>query len=341
MVIALSCNFWLLQGAEAAGQSKATPFLGQLVDPVLLRGVEDVHLEDDLAYLPCREGRRLTICSIKDPANPKVVSSFTHAKLGSAAGPAVNGNTLYVTSQDNHSLLVIDAEDKSALRLLGSVPVGGAGALYKVAYRDGYCYVVHYTGKGLFAVDVREPTRPVVVGSVAVTTEDDGPFSVLLRGDYALVGTIYGRRNRLAVIDVTDPTELRLVTQVLGPAIGQVSGEVVGNLYFSVHWNTNAFLVFDVADPAAPKLAARLIDERLGAPNRCAISGDRAYLPMVHGDGVAVVDVADPKNPKFVTFLRAPVMEKTYGVAVRGDLLFIGARAGNSLVVLDRRTLEE
>jgi len=341
MVIALSCNCQLLQGTEVPGRSTATPFLGQLVDPVLLRGVEDVHLEGDLVYLPCREGQRLTICSISDPVNPKVISSFTHPSLGSAAGLAFNGNTLYIASQTNHSLLVIDAEDKSSLRLLGSVPIGGKGVLYKVAYRDGHCFVVHYTEKKLFAVDVHKPDQPVVVGSVAVTTEDDGPFSVLLSGDYALVGTIYGRHNRLAVIDVSKPAEPRLITQVLDPVIGQASGEIVGNLYFTVHWHTNAFLVFDVADPADPKLVAKLVDERLGQPNRCVVTGDRAYLPMVSGDGVAVVDIADPRNPKFLTSLRDPVMKKAYGAAVRGDLLFVGARKGNSLVVLDRRRLEK
>ncbi len=337
MIIALSR---LLEGDAA----RPALFLGQLVDPVCLRGVEDICLEGDLAYLPCREGHRLTICSIKDPAHPKVISTFIHADVpssGGLAGLAINGDIFYVVSQVDHSLLVIDAKDKTNLRLLGSVVIGGKGWPYKVAYREGYCFVAHYNDKKLYAVDVRNPRRPVVVGSVAVTAEDDGPFNVLLRGHYALVGTIYGRRNRLAVIDVANPAEPRVVNQVFGAAVGQVSGEFVGDLCFSVHWNTNAFLVFDVADPANPKLVAKLVDERLGMPNRCAVVGDRAYLPMVHGDGVAVVDISDPMRPRFLTSISDPVLKKTYGIAVSGDLLFIGAREGNSLVVLDRRALEK
>ena len=34
-------------------------------------------------------------------------------------------------------------------------------------------------------------------------------------------------------------------------------------------------------------------------------------------------------------------MKRAYGAAVRGDLLFVGSRDGNSLVVLDRRKLEQ
>lgn len=342
LAIALASTCLVLHDGKAMAQSPSTPIVGQLVDPVLLRGIEDVHIEGDYAYLPCREGQRLTICSIEDPANPTVVSSFTHAELDDAAGLAINGNTLYLVSQNAHRLLVVDATDKSALRLLGSVLIGepGRGVLYKVAYRDGHCYVAHQTAKKLFVVDVRRPSQPHVVASVAVTTKDDGPFSVLLYGDYVLVGTIFGHQNRLAVIDVKNPTLPRLVMQVLGPAIGHASGEVVNSLFFAVNWNMNAFLVFDVADAAKPKLHAELVDERLGNPNRCVVAGDRAYLPMTEGDGVAVVDIGDPSTPRFLTAFRSPVFKKTYGVALRGNLLFLGAREGNSFVVLDRRALE-
>ena len=328
---------------KATAQTRSSPIVGQVVDPVRLRGVEDVHLEGDWAFLPCREGKRLTICSIKNPTQPKVVSSFTHPDLRQAAGLAVDGATAYVASQGNHRLLVLDVQNKSAVRLIGSVVVGGdeiKGVLYKVAYREGYCYVAHQAAKSLFVVDVRNPRRPAVVGSVVVTTEDDGPFSVLLHDRYALTGTLFGRRNRLAVVDVRSPARPRLVTQVLDPAISQLSGDLVGHRYFTVAWDRNAFLVFDLRDPTRPRLEAKLVDERLGQPNRCVVLGNRAYLPMVKGDGVAVVDVSDAQKPRFVNSFRDPVMRKTYGVAVRGDLLFVGAREGNSLVVLNRHKLE-
>ncbi len=340
--IALFSAYLISHAGSAVAQSPPDPFVGRLVEPVLLRGVEDVDIVGDYAYLPCREGERLTICSIGDPANPTIISSFTHPELKHAAGFAMHDDTIYLASQSNQRLLVVDAADKSTLRLLGSVRLGESekGVLYKVAYREGHCYVAHQTEKKLFVVDVRAPSHPVVVGSVAVTTGDDGPFSVMLHGSYALVGTIFGNRNRLAVVDVENPAEPRLHRQVFDPVMGHVSGEIVGNLLFAVNWDRNAFLVLDVSDPSDPKLAAKLVDERLGKPNRCVVAGDRAYLPMVQSDGVAVVDIADPMNPRFLTSFRDPVMKKTYGVAVHDGLLFVGAREGNSLVVMAPRTLE-
>lgn len=320
-----------------------SPIIGRLVDPVALRGVEDVHLEGNLACLPCREGKRLTICSIENPASPWIVSSFTHAELGPAAGFAISGETVYLTSQSNHKLLILDASDKSMLRLVSSVQIGppGKGILYKVAYQAGYCYVAHLTEKKLFVVDVRDTVQPLVIASVTVTSDNDGPFSVLPHGNHALVGTIFGKRNRLAVVDILNPRKPHLASQVFGPAIGHASGEVLGAHFFAVNWAENAFLVFNVADIAQPKLVAQLVDKQLGNPNRCAVIGDRAYLPMVEGDGVAVVDISDPLNPRFLNSFRHPILDKTYGVAVRNNLIFLGAREGNSLVVLNRSALEK
>ena len=338
MSIALFFTYAVSQEDQVFAQS-SNPIVGQLIDSVALRGIEDVHIEGEYVYLPCREGKRLTICSIANPAKPEIISTFTHPELGPASGFAMNDDILYLASQGNTKLLVVDARDKSALRLLGSVSVG-SGIIYKIAYRDGYCFLAQQSEKKIYVIDVRNPRQPVVVATTEVTTEDDGPFSVLLKGHYALVGTIFGKHNRMAVVDIKDPTSPQLVTQVFDPEICQVSGEIVGNLLFTANWDTNAFIVYDIADVTHPKIVGKLVDERMGKPNRCAISGDRAYLPMVEGDGVAIIDISDPTHPQFLTSYRSHVMNKTYGVAIHGDLLLVGARKGNSLLLFNRQMLE-
>lgn len=316
-----------------------TPIVGQLVDPIALRGVEDVHLEGNTVFLPCREGERLTVCTIEDPENPKVLSTFTHQELGPAAGLAFHDGRAYVTSQSNGKLLVIDASDPTSLHLLGDVAIGD-GPLYKVAYRGGYCYVAHQGGKRLAVVDVQDPRRPVVVSSVTVTAGNDGPFSVTLHGDIALIGTIFGTQNRLSVVSIEQPQSPRLVNELVGPRVGHASGEISGSLFYAVNWAENAFLVIDVSDITRPRVVAALVDERLGKPNRCVLAGNRAYLPMVEGHGIAVVDISDPLAPTFLGAYRNPVLKKTYGAAVQGPLLVVGAREGNSLVLLNRAALE-
>jgi hypothetical protein len=94
-------------------------------------------------------------------------------------------------------------------------------------------------------------------------------------------------------------------------------------------------------NPAAPELQAKLLDRRLGKPNRCVVEGNRAYLPMVEGDGIAVVDLSNPAQPAFLTaYHDSELLHKTYGVAVRGSLLYVASREENSLIVLNRDAQE-
>lgn len=334
----------LTQAASPATGPGEDAYVARLVDPERLRGVEDVHLIGDLAYLPCREGQRLTIVSVADPAQPHVLGSFTHPDLDQAAGFALQGHTAFVGSHRNHRLLCVDVTDPARMALLGQVQLGGAdgpGALYKVVHRDGFCYVAVQQAKSLYVVDVREPAAPVVVGKVQVTQDDDGPFSVHLRGQYALVGTVFGKTaNRLAVVDVSNPRDPRLATFLAHPAVSQATGQFVGNRLVTASWERNAVVVFNLEDPLRPAIEGVLQDERLGKPNRLAMAGTLAYMPMVSGDGVAVADIADPARPRFVTRFNDPViLKKTYGIAARGDLLFVGAREGNSLSVMRRHSL--
>lgn len=296
----------LVSLAVSAEESRSAepPFVGQLVDNVLLRGVEDVYLDGDRAYLPCREGRRLTICSIKSATHPEILGTFTHPELDQAAGFALDGNTVYLGSHSNHKLFILDVSDAANIEMLGKVLIGtekGPGGLYKVAYRDGYCYVALQQAKRLYVADVRDKAHPQVVSEVQVTTDDDGPFSVMLHDQYALVGTLFGHNNRLAVVDIRNPLQPRLVHALLDPDLCQVSGKFVGDRYIAVCWNENSLLVINLSD---------------------------------------VANISDPSNPRFVTSFVHPVLKKAYGIAARGDLLFVGAREGNSLVVMDRRKLE-
>ncbi|MBN2291029.1 MAG: hypothetical protein JXM70_01310 [Pirellulales bacterium] len=359
----LSRRQWLVAGLAGSlaatgmircGAAQTAPpqgaIIGTLVDDVNLHGVEDIHLHGRFAYLPCREGRRLTVCDISAPQKPCIVSSLALPEFSQIPGFALHGDYCYIASPsksvsaksatDKPKLWVIDVRDKSRLRPVGSVAVGAHGMLYKTAYRNGFCYMAHYTEKKLYIVDVRRPQKPCVVSRVTIPGEKGGPFSVLLRDHYALVGTVRGRPNCYAVVDIQNPLEPRLLRSLSGPDLGQMSGTVLGDYLYAAAWAQNNFFVVDLSNPANPRIVSRLHDERLGKPNRCAAIADRAYLPMESGNGVAVVDIAKPEKPRFLASYTDPVlMKKTYAVAVRDNLLFVGSRKGNSLVVFDRRKL--
>ncbi|UUO06895.1 hypothetical protein M4951_00945 [Blastopirellula sp. J2-11] len=335
----------LISGGEPA--LAGSPIVGTLVDSEQLNGVEDIFLSGDLAYLPCREGRRLTVCSIKNLAAPTIVGSFSDPDLDQITGFALEGETAYLASQNSQYLLIVDVSDSAAMKLLGKVRIGQPGSkgpLYKMAYRDGYCYMSHQAEKRLYIVDARDKSRPQVVSHVQVTTADDGAYCVTMHGNYALVGTVFGHPNRLVVVNVENPVKPRIVGEVLAPHLSQVIGVVVGDRMYAACWPWDAMAVINLArlsDTTMPSLEGELVDERLGEPNRCAVVGDRAYLPMVRGDGVAVVDISNPAKPRFLTSFSDPLAKRTYGLAARGDYVYLGARTGDSLVILNRHELEK
>ncbi len=341
------CSSMESAGSAAAQLVPDSRFVAALVDHELLNGIEDVHLDQDYAYLPCREGLRLTICNVADPGHPRIVSTFIHPELAEATGLAQNGDWLYVTSFQSKGgvvdprLLVLDARDKTAVRYVSSLKLGGPGYVYKVCYRDGLCYVAHQSDKKLHVVDVRHPEHPVVVSSLAITSENDGPFSLLLNDQRALVGTLFGDRNRLAVVDISDPQHPAMLQTLTAPDFCTLIGTVAGDCYYTAGYSRNSMIVFDISRPDRIEVRGRLQDRRLGKPNRCLAVGNRAYLPMVEGHGIAVVDITDPAHPRFVTAFSDPLFRKTYGIAARGDLLYVGSREGDSLVILDRHSLEQ
>ena len=207
----------------------ASPIVGTLVDNDNLNGVEDVFLCGDLAYLPCREGHCLTVCTIKDPARPQVVGTFRDPDLDDVTGFALDGNTAYLASQSSHFLLIVDVSTPENMKLLGKVRIsqqGSKGPLYKMAYRNGFCYMSHQGEKKLYIVDVRDKRHPRVIGNTQVTTDGDGAYCVTMKGDYALVGTVFGKNNRLAVVNVTDPAHPRMVGELKNPHLSEGIGTV-------------------------------------------------------------------------------------------------------------------
>ena len=321
--------------------------VGKIVDHSLLQGVEDVHLQQQFAYLPCREGQRLTICDISDASQPTIAGTFAHSQLQQVAGCAINGDLVYLASHGNQTLMTVDVSDKAHPKFVSSLtlnPPGGeqGGLMYKVSYADGHCYVAHQSAQSVFIVDVNDPFNPRVQSVIKITTGDDGPFSVMLIGDVLLTGTIFGKASddRVVAVDVKDKSRPKILHTVADPRLGYAGGGTIeGDTYFVAGWSAEAIVAVDVSLPSKPEIVGALVDERIGKPNRCIVSDSMAFVPMYRGGGVSLVDVSDPHDMKFRASFWAPDMERAYSVAVRDGHVYAGARRGNSLTIMSKQAL--
>ncbi|NJO68105.1 MAG: hypothetical protein HC830_01465 [Bacteroidetes bacterium] len=176
--------------------------VGKIFDPVELNEPEDVLVDGNFAYVPCRVGNNVAIIDISDSYHPKIVSSFRDIELIDAMGVAKNENYLYITSLTNHKCLVVDVSDPYKPKKVFSFTVGGDGPtsdrLRKVVYHNGYLYLTHSCEGRLYIADATNPKTPELISSIET---GDGAFAVFIEGNVAYTAGCFPGSS-IKVIDI-------------------------------------------------------------------------------------------------------------------------------------------
>lgn len=256
---------------------------------------------------------------------------------------AVAGTRAYLLGED--ALHVVDVSDPTRPRQLGVGPSrfgNGSGYLTpatEIAASGNYVYTASgvpvVPNGGMAVVDTSDPAAVRQVGFY--NTSDRGVVDVAVVGPYvyAAVGCSWvclTARANLHVVDVSDPTNPRLVFDLSGLA-GRM---VVGGGYLYVGDGV-VLRVVDVSDPTRPRV--------VGATSALAgsgagiwdvdVVGNRVYVATTGSEAVwAVVDVSDPTRPTPVATYRAP--EAPYSssrVAARGTTVYL--TSSSRLTVVD------
>ncbi|HOX27280.1 MAG TPA: FlgD immunoglobulin-like domain containing protein [Candidatus Krumholzibacteria bacterium] len=285
---------WLLVTLGEAGLAvvdvgdPARPRIADILDtPGTLRGVA---LGGDASFACVAAGAAgLAIVDLAGPAAPRVVARI--ATSGDAFDVALAGPVALVAGWLG-GLETIDVGDPARPFALGQVALPGAAR--RVCAAGPLAFVA---ASGLCTVDVADPADPRLVGRVDTF---GAPRAVQVAGHVALVAT---GSVGLELIDAADPTSPPplAVASTAQPALGVA---VAGRHTFVAAGPE--LLVYDHADPAAPKLAGTVVLPT--GTSRVAVAGDLAYVTS--GGGTAgrlhVVDVADPAAPALVGSLPVP-----------------------------------
>jgi hypothetical protein len=159
------------------------------------------------------------------------------------------------------------------------------------------------TNWGLEVYEMRGRWRPMKIGEVptpGLATD------VAVRGNYAFVAD----RDRLTVIDVTDPKDMKPISVTPLKARTWKVAVKDGIVYLN---NSNKFkspaslLVIDASDPQKPKLISTLNDPEY--VEDIAISGDHTLIAADEED-LVIIDISDPKTPKLLSKLKLPGRSK-------------------------------
>ncbi len=287
------------------------PFVIGVADtPGVARGVDAV---GDLAAVADETG--LVMIDIANPQQPLVLGGTD--VIGQAYGVDLDGSTALVTSWDA-GLEVFDVTDPAAPTAVTLLPLPGpARHIQRV---DDLAFIAC---DGLCVVDVSLPYQPRVVGNLGTS---DGPISVTVAGDLALVPTADGG---LDVIDADPPGSppVLSVTSVPGVAFGV---DAHGSLTAIGAENLS---LFDHSDPAAPVLLGTF--DFGGSTSRLVIADDLVLItPAGAGGGrLVIVDIRDPAAP-----VEAAILELDGFVSqmtVRGSLCYLADFFQGGLFVVD------
>jgi hypothetical protein len=237
------------------------------------------------------------------------------AKITATSGPATTTTTISVVKNNLRSL---------------SVTAGAKTA------RTGD--VVGFTAKGDPSGDFT--TRWSVSGNGA-TVDSNGAFVADLPGTYIVTG-MSGNVSSSASIVVTPRNQEREI-EVIGRApMKEFQGAeqwIFGNYaYYSTIYDR--FLVYDISDPASPKLTDTVkVDARL--VNDISTTADGKILVISREgasnrkNGIAFYDTSDPAHPKLISEYTATVTGGVHSAFVNDHYVYLTDDATGSMRVID------
>ncbi len=225
-------------------------YVTDVSDPYKPRTVGHLSLFDDsndldvsgrYAYVVDSASNILTI-DISNPARPFVAATTT---LSAAAITDIDvvGPYLYELQVSSNFLDIYDISNPLDMRLVGRVDHGSIGA-DELRVVDGYAYI-HTQVNGIEIIDVKDPSKPVIVDTLDYTANAFRGFDVSGAYLYALAN------DTLHILDISNPTNARVVSTSTGfSASGNGAVRIAGNtLYVG---NDNNFHIVDVSSSTRP-----------------------------------------------------------------------------------------
>jgi len=231
-------------------------------------------------------GNSLTILDIAtNPAQPAIVGAVHDPQhLFGAYGVAVAGHYAYVAAQGLLALQptvpdtstgafdVIDLSNPSSPSIVATIDNGalpapwtGSRALFhadSISIDGNDAYVTASRAGRMTVINIADPLAPVIVASLAdgsaqaPTGTLPFPVDVVAQGGYAYVVSQIDP-GRLAVVDVSDPTNPHVVGSLASPALNAAYRiRIRAHSVFVSAEDSASVSQLDVSDPSAPSLTS-------------------------------------------------------------------------------------
>jgi hypothetical protein len=197
----------------------------------------------------------------------------------------------------------------ASLAVKGQVACPNAEDLFVTG---GYVYVAAGSS-GLAIVDVRDPSRPYVAGSLLLAGAARG---VYVAGEVAYVVSY---EQGLEIVDVADKRNPRLLSRLFVELPNSV---VVRQGCAFVASDDSGYCIVDASNPAAPDYLVRYAAEFSSGKSLC-LRGSLAYIADEENQLLRILDVTQPAAPRSIGALPIEPPCKPTHLAVCGDALLM------------------
>ena len=258
--------------------------------------------ESDREFVLYGRSNGLSIVEVTDPVNPAYLANV----------PTTTVPSLWrdVKVFDNHAFIVSEAPahgvqvvDLTPVPLITDGPIDllpvalylGLGSAHNIVLNEmsGFAYAVggNTAGGGLHAIDVNNPSNPVIAGTYDESYTHDAQVVIYEGPDTAHVGKeiafCFNGNNGVAIVDVTDKTDMSLMssfsyTQQSYTHQGWLS-EDQGFLYFNDELDEQDFghgtrtYIANVTDLDNPIVMGYYQSENSAVDHNLYIRGDKVY----------------------------------------------------------------
>jgi hypothetical protein len=296
---------------------------------VLLEDDRAIVLSGDVDEMAVDGAATLSTIDISDLSFPRPVGSTAVSGMG--IDMVSSGQWVYViTTRSQGSLVVYELADEGRPEVVGVLQLNGCRRCPFDMTADGdyVVYVSENWEAGVQVVDVREPRRMTVVGSLPL------PESSSWIKDVKVVGAaVYVLCNdALCVFDISKRAQPRLLQE-----IAQLGGERLVSVGTELVVKGSAGLrLVDTQADGAPRLSGTMNWFNNG--NGPVVLNDK-FLLVTENSTLWLFDVTNPRRPQVLNHVN---LEPTNGsiataLAMDGNLVFVGLETafGGSVAIVD------
>jgi hypothetical protein len=183
----------------------------------------------------------------------------------------------------------VNAEPKAIeLKEVGQILDGRF--LTRIEVANDFAYTVDLSWGSLHVVDVRNPSKPIELGSFWLGTYPDRPWDIIVHDEKSIVIVANGRKG-ITLVDVLNPSSLTNEGNIRdGGFVNDM--ELLGDLLYVADWD-HGLEIIDISTPSIPEKVAQF-PQYTNASHMYA-NENRLYL--FYSLGLEIIDISDQYNP--------------------------------------------